>query len=407
MNRVLSDGTLVRRHEAGMRQEDRHVETAERELTLDERVALIARNTEEILVPDEVGQLLTAVARPRHYIGFEISGRIHLGTGIVCMGKIKDFHDAGLATSIFLADWHTWINDKLGGARDVIRHIATDYFAEGLRAAYLCHGGRVDDLEVVFGSDLYESSPAYWATVIEVGKNTSLARMQRSISILGRKEGDTVDFAKLIYPAMQAADIFVQGIHLAHAGMDQRKAHVIARDAALKMTMSPVRDDAGKVIKPLAVHHPLLLGLKKPSVWPIPPGEEKSVLTAMKMSKSDISSAVYVDDDPDTIAAKVRKAFCPPDETGFNPVLNWWRHCVFARREDSVDLERTPENGGTLGIASADELDSLYAAGAIHPMDLKAGLAERLVDLLRPAREYLAVHERYQKAKRDLEDILA
>ena len=69
--------------------------------------------------------------------------------------------------------------------------------------------------------------------------------MQRSITILGRKEGEQHDFAKLIYPAMQAADIFALGVHIAQAGMDQRKAHVVARDVATKMRINPLRDASG------------------------------------------------------------------------------------------------------------------------------------------------------------------
>ena len=98
-------------------------------------------------------------------------------------------------------------------------------------------------MEFVLASDLYRDDDEYWATVIEVSKNTTLARMQRSISIMGRQERESIDFAKLIYPAMQAADIFTLGVHIAHAGMDQRKAHVIARDVATQMRIHAVRGD--------------------------------------------------------------------------------------------------------------------------------------------------------------------
>ena len=93
--------------------------------------------------------------------------------------------------------------------------------------------------------------------MIDVSKNTSLGRIERSITILGRKEGDSVDFAKLIYPPMQVADIFVQGINLAHSGSDQRKAQVIARDCALKLK-NPLRNKKGTAIKPVAIHGHLI-----------------------------------------------------------------------------------------------------------------------------------------------------
>ena len=46
--------------------------------------------------------------------------------------KVKDFVEAGIECSIFLADWHTWINDKLGGDRETIKRVAVGYFKEGL-----------------------------------------------------------------------------------------------------------------------------------------------------------------------------------------------------------------------------------------------------------------------------------
>ena len=188
-------------------------------------MALIERNTAEVMGRSDLAELLGTPTPIRHYIGFEISGKVHLGTGLVSMGKVRDFLAADIDCHILLADWHTWINDKLGGDRATIRRIATGYFAEALGAALTCVGGQPSEVELVLASDLYEHNDDYWATLIEVSKNTTLARMQRSISIMGRQEGESIDFAKLIYPAMQVADIFTQGVHIAHAGLDQRKAH--------------------------------------------------------------------------------------------------------------------------------------------------------------------------------------
>jgi len=215
--------------------------------------------------------MLAGDARLKHYIGYEISGRVHLGGGLVAMAKVRDFQEAGVDCSVLLADWHTWINDKLGGDRDRIRRLAFSYYGEAMKASLLCVGGDAAALRLTLASDVY-ADPArdYWATVIEVAKHTSVARMQRSITILGRKEGEQHDFAKLIYPAMQAADIFALGVHIAHAGLDQRKAHVVARDVATKMRINTLRDASGTAIKPLAAHHPLLTGLLKPDRWPVP-----------------------------------------------------------------------------------------------------------------------------------------
>ena len=162
------------------------------------RFELIKRNTEEVMTEEDLKELLESGIKIKHYIGFEISGKIHLGTGLMCMSKIKDFMDAGIECSIFLADWHSWINDKLGGDRERIKRVAVEYFKEGMEASLKCLGGDPKKLKFVLGSDLYHNNDDYWITVVEVSKNTSLSRMMRSITIMGRKEGEAVDFAKLI-----------------------------------------------------------------------------------------------------------------------------------------------------------------------------------------------------------------
>jgi tyrosyl-tRNA synthetase len=362
---------------------------------IDRRAALIQRNLAELLTREELPALLAGGARLKHYIGYEISGRVHLGGGLVAMAKVRDFQEAGVDCSVLLADWHTWINDKLGGDRDRIRRLAFSYYGEAMKASLLCVGGDPAALRLTLASDVY-ADPArdYWATVIEVAKHTSVARMQRSITILGRKEGEQHDFAKLIYPAMQAADIFALGVHIAHAGLDQRKAHVVARDVATKMKINTLRDASGTAIKPLAAHHPLLTGLLKPDRWPVPPEERAEALAAMKMSKSKPRSAVFVHDSPDEIRAKLRGAFCPPGEVELNPVMDWIEHLCFGLGDTELRVERKPENGGPVTFASIQEVREAYASGALHPMDAKAALADRLIDRLEPARKHFADPER-------------
>ena len=367
-------------------------------------VELITRNLEEVITRDDLERLVATGTPLKHYIGFEISGKIHLGTGLVCMSKVKDFVDAGVDCTIFLADWHSWINDKLGGDRETIRRIALGYFAEGMKASFRAVGGDPAKLHFVLGSDLYHNNDQYWETLIDVAKNTTLARMQRSITILGRKEGESVDFAKLVYPPMQVADIFMMGINIAHAGMDQRKAHVIARDVATKMRVTPLLDAQGKQIKPVCVHHPLLLGLKKPSIWPPPESDLGDFWASMKMSKSDKNSALFVHDMPDEIRTKVRKAFCPPDSVQFNPMLDWTRKLIFAR-DGEFRIARTADHGGDLRFTSPDEVDEAYLAGSLHPADLKNGVAEWLVAALEPARDAFAAPEQ-QAVLEELDELI-
>src|SRR5438045_9447059 len=76
---------------------------------MQDKAELIARNLDEVLTREDLERLVASGTPLRHYIGFEISGKIHLGT-LLCMSKVKDFVDAGVHCTMFLADWHSWVN---------------------------------------------------------------------------------------------------------------------------------------------------------------------------------------------------------------------------------------------------------------------------------------------------------
>ncbi|KPU63665.1 tyrosyl-tRNA synthetase [Thermococcus sp. EP1] len=361
-------------------------------MDIEKKIELITRKpTEEILTVNNLKHLLEIGMPLQHYIGFEISGYIHLGTGLMAGAKIADFQKAGIKTRIFLADWHSWINDKLGGDLEVIQKVALSYFKEGMKQSIKVMGGDPDKVEFVLASEILEKGD-YWRTVIDISKNVTLARMMRSITIMGRQMGEAIDFAKLIYPAMQVADIFYQGVNIAHAGMDQRKAHVIAIEVAEKLKYHPLKWNEKKV-KPVAVHHHLLLGLQEPPKWPIESEEEfKEIKAAMKMSKSKPYSAVFIHDTPEEIKQKLRKAFCPAKEVNYNPVLDWAEHIIFREEPTEFTIHRPAKFGGDVTYTTFEELKRDFAEGNLHPLDLKNAVAEYLIELLEPVREYFEKH---------------
>lgn len=359
----------------------------------------LIKNSAELITEEDFRERLESGEPLTHYIGFEISGYVHIGQGIMSALVMKDLTDLGVKCTVWLADWHTWINNKLDGTKETAAKIGSGYFTEAIKASYLAVGGNPDNLEFRLASDWYQQNPMqYWETVLDVMNHTTQARLMRSISIMGRKEGSEVEGAKLMYPAMQVADIFFQKVDIAHAGMDQRKAHVVMRDVAPKVYPDQP--------KPIALHHPLLIGLKKPAMWPIPVGTaQKDVIIEMKMSKSDPNSAIWVHDSPDEIAKKVNQAFCPEKEIDFNPILNWVGHILWWDRKKPFRIERQPEHGGDVEFDSYEELEHAYANGEIHPMDLKAAVAQELITLLEPARAHFAEPDVAAK-KADLDKLL-
>ncbi|MEM4330857.1 MAG: tyrosine--tRNA ligase [Candidatus Pacearchaeota archaeon] len=373
-------------------------------LSSEEKLELIKKNTEEILGEEELKKMLEEDEKIRHYIGFEVSGKPHIGHGLVCMSKVKDLQEAGVDISIFIADYHAWINNKLGGDLRIIKEIGVNFIKEVLKAGYKCVGGNPEELKFVVGSEFYHNNDLYWQTVIEISKNTNLSRILRSITIAGREEGEGVEFAMLLYPVMQVADIFSQNLNLVHAGLDQRKAHVIAREVALQLKYCPVLNKKKEKIKPVAIHGPLVLGLGKPPVWPINVERKQEIWSKMKMSKSIPNSAIFMLDDEKTIEKKINEAFCPEGETEFNPIIDWVKHIIFPISKEFL-VERPSKFGGNKKYSSFEELKKDFQEKKLHPLDLKKSMSKELIKILKPAREHFSSPQ-MKKLKEEMDKLL-
>ena len=356
----------------------------------EDKLKLITRNCEEVLVEKELRALISSSTKLKHYIGFEISGKVHLGTGLMSMGKIADFLQAGVECTVFLADFHSYLNNKLGGNWENIR-IATDgYFKNGLIASLKCFGVDGNQVKFITGKELYENNLVHWETFMEVGQHLTLSRNLRSISIMGKKQGKNVNMATLFYPPLQIADIFTLGVNLAHAGIDQRKAHVIARAVAKKLIINPLKDTKGKVVAPVAIHQNTIAGLDGPGKTDLSQSKDELALD-LKMSKSKPSSAIFVHDSPEEIEDKIKKAYCPPREIEFNPIINWIKYLVFwGEPKGEFKVQRSVKFGGNKLYQCIDTLIDDYQEGALHPQDLKKAVADWLIAKLAPARKHFA-----------------
>jgi len=211
------------------------------------KARLIERDSWQETVPkDGLVDLFKENSHPKHYVGIEISGFLHLGSLLSTGYKINDFMEAGVECTVFLADWHTFINDKLGGSWENISKVSK-YYEKAFKE--VCPG-----VNVVLGSKLIDENKEYWSDFVKFTKHTSLKRVQRTLTIMGRSENEEkIDLAKLLYPPMQAIDIHTLDVDIAHAGMDQRKAHMLVRDVFPKL--------GWKI--PVSVHHKILPSLSQ------------------------------------------------------------------------------------------------------------------------------------------------
>lgn len=353
-------------------------------MDLEEKIKLIMRYpTEEVLTSDELKAMLETGERLNHYIGFEISGYIHIGTGLVSMSKVADLQRAGVRPTIFLADIHSWLNNKLGGDLDAIRRVAATYYTQAFKALISALGGHPDGVRFVLGSELYHNNDEYWFLLMDVVRNLTLSEVRHSLTILGRRMGDSIPLAYLVYPPLQVADVFALGAHIPHGGVDQRRAHILAREVALKVRFYPLTL-GDKRVKPVALHHKLLPALNissKPS--------SREELSELKMSKSIPQSAIFIHDGPELIAEKISKAYCPQRDVEYNPVLEIIHIAAFREeRKEPFVVNRPAKYGAPLEFWRYEDLERAYADGKIHPADLKAAASEALIKTLEPVRRF-------------------
>ena len=71
-----------------------------------------------------------------------------------------------------------------------------------------------------------------------------------------------------------------------------------------------------------------------------------------------------------------------------NPIIEYAEHVVLPRLGE-LEIRRPEKYGGTLNVRESDELKKLYVAGELHPADLKSAVAEALIEIFTPVREYL------------------
>ncbi len=338
------------------------------------RLESLTSNVEEIVTIEELRTVLEK-PRPKAYIGFEPSGSVHLGWKI-CTNKIKDFLDCGFDFIVLLADWHAYINDKLGGDIEKIK-LCGKYMED----CFAAMGVNKEQVKFVYASE-YVGDSKYWELVLRTSKAMSVARVKRAMDIMGRdaEEGEK-DLSKLFYPAMQVSDIFYLDLDVAYGGTDQRHAHMLARDVSKKLGRKP----------PVAIHTPLLTGLQA--------GGRMDPIEA-KMSKSKPDSMISIHDDPASVKKKISKAFCPEKQIEGNPVLEMCKYVIFPELKDKSFLIERPEKfGGNLEFTTYEELEKAFVAG-LHPLDLKNGTASYINKILAPIHEYFEKHpENYNKMR--------
>ena len=315
-----------------------------------DRLELIKRNVQEIVTEGELEELINKKEIPHAYVGYEPSGKIHMGH-VLTVNKLIDLQKAGFEVTVLLADVHAYLNRK--GTLEEVRRTA-DYN----RRCFIALGLDEEKTNFVYGSD-YQLGAEYMLNVLKLSRAVTLNRARRSMDEVGRAMDDPT-VSQMVYPLMQAIDIAMLGVDIAVGGIDQRKIHMLARENLKNFGFET----------PICIHTPILVGLDG---------------TKMASSKENFIS---VDDTEEEIYKKFKKAYCKIGDTEENPILALFRYHIFPRYE-TVVIKRPEKFGGDVTYKSYEEMENAFVAESVHPMDLKNSAAKYINEILAPVRKIL------------------
>eukprot|EP00826_Nyctotherus_ovalis_P022787 TRINITY_DN1759_c0_g2_i9.p1 TRINITY_DN1759_c0_g2~~TRINITY_DN1759_c0_g2_i9.p1 ORF type:complete len:855 (+),score=332.33 TRINITY_DN1759_c0_g2_i9:99-2663(+) len=271
---------------------------------------------------------------------------------------------AGGIFTFWVADWFAKLNHKMGGDLEKIQ-VLGKYFIEVWRAS----GMDLKNVRFLWASDIIQQrAERYWPRVLDIATKNTLARIVKCSQIMGRKEQDTLSASQIVYPCMQCSDIIELQADMCQLGMDQRKVNVLALEYF---------DAIGKTPKPVIVSHHILLGLQQD-----PTSDEPT-----KMSKSNPDAAIFMEDEAEDVARKIKKAYCPEKIVKLNPILEYVKYIIFGTFDEMV-VERKEANGGNKTYTKYEDLEADYVSGALHPGDLKPAVIKYINDILKPVREH-------------------
>lgn len=345
-------------------------------MDIESKLELIKQVGEEIITEEELRHLLQTKEHPVAYDGFEPSGTgIHIAQGILRAINVNKMAKAGCKFKMLVADWHAWANNKIGGDLEKIQLVGR-YMIKIWKHC----GMDLKNVEFLWVND-FVKEPEYWKKVMQIARNSTINRIVRTGQIMGRKEAEMQQASQILYPCMQAADIFHLKADICQLGMDQRKVNVVAREIGPKLGFW----------KPVVVSHHMLMGLGEPP-------KEKGIdrVIDLKMSKSKPESAIFMNDSEEEIKKKLQKAYCPARIIEENPMIEYAKYLIF-ERFNIMEIKRPEKFGGNIVVENYKELERLYSEGKIHPADLKSSVAYYINEMVKLVRENLSKDVKLKK----------
>lgn len=334
-------------------------------MNVEEKLALIKRNTEEIISEEELRTLLEKKKKPVIYWGTAPTGKPHIGYLLPAL-KISDFLKAGFHVKILLADLHAALDNVPWN----ILEKRYDYYKKIIPLLIKSIAGDDKELEIVRGSEM-ELKPEYMYDVLKMSSMVSVHDATKAASDVV-KMTDNPKLSGIIYPLMQAVDEQYLEADCQLGGTDQRKIMVLARENLPKIGY-PAR---------IEIMNPLIPGL-----------------IGKKMSSSEERTKIDLLDDEETIKKKVNSADCVEGNPD-NGVMAFLKYVIMTIKHDNKEkfvVKRDKKFGGDVSYSNYEEAEKDFVEKKLHPMDLKVAVANEIINILKPIQKERKILEKLGK----------
>lgn len=222
------------------------------------------------------------MSKPILISGIQPTGQLHIGNYLGALKNFVDLQNSGrYQCFFFIADLHSITEDYAPGAKYFqIQNLAADYLAAGL----------TPEKSVIFiQSQIPEHNELAWIlnTLTPFGELKRMTQFKDK----SEKQKENINAGLFNYPTLMAADILLYDAEYVPVGEDQLQHLELTRTLARKFNAK-----FGKTLvepKALLTETPKIMSLDNP---------------AKKMSKSTPEGCLFLDDSPEVIRQKIRRA---------------------------------------------------------------------------------------------------
>lgn len=324
---------------------------------MNSQLELALSNAEEVVTKGEIAVVLQKKSF-NFYYGTAPTGPFHFAY-LIPLTKLIQLSELGGKGTVLLADYHAHLDDQKTPFE--LMDIRSRYYEECIRGAL---GDAAKRLTFVRGSE-YQHRRDYVEDLYKIAARVTTTRAKRAASEVVRMRGEP-KVSELLYPLLQILDVKYLKADLIVGGMDQRNIYMLGREHLESIGYQ----------KGTYIFMPLLPSLRG---------------GGSKMSASDPLSHIRVTDTPQRIRETIGKAYCPAGDLSENAITSTVRYILLPRYKKIV-IHRKEKFGGDVEFENGNDFERAYVNQELHPLDVKQTVADALIELLTPSRNYFDAH---------------